>query len=220
MGKEPNTVKSNLVGKFMDISERYPKLDFQPSDFRDESDSTILVRERSKGSKLESTFAKKTGTVVKETAHTVSILPEKSKSVKTFSKRDLACASSSQKDNFKNTSKRQSILSESTSTSEGEEPVRKQKKNETARNPELAIDLENEQRPNIIEISSGTTECESQPIGTSSNKQGIGSKTTEQSFPKIEQNAGNEQNIEKTQKLDQHESSKESVAQQNAMASM
>ena len=158
---------------------------------------------------------------MKETAHTVSILPEKSKSVKTFSKRDLACASSSQKDNFKNTSKRQSILSESTSTSEGEEPVRKQKKkNETARNPELAIDLENEIRPNIIEISSGTTECESKPIGTSSNKQGIESKTTEQSFPKIEQNAGNEQNIEKLPKLDQHESSKESVAQQNAMASM
>ena len=44
MGKEPNTVKSNLVGKFMDISEKDPKLNFQPSDFQDETDSTILVR--------------------------------------------------------------------------------------------------------------------------------------------------------------------------------
>ena len=89
MGKEPNTVKSNLVGKFMDTSERDPKLDFQPSDFQDETDSTILVRERSKGSKLESKFAKKTGTVVNETSHTVSILPEKSKMVKTFLKKTL-----------------------------------------------------------------------------------------------------------------------------------
>ena len=97
--------------------------------------------------------------------------------------------------------KRRAILSESTSTSKGEEPVRKQKKKkETARNPELAFDLENEQRPNIIEISSGTTECESQPIGTSSNKQGTEPKTTEQPFPKIEQNPGNEQNIEKNPK--------------------
>ena len=194
MGKEPNTVKTNLVGKFMDISERDRKLNFQPSDFQDETDSIFLVRERSKGSKLESTFAKKSGTVVNETAHTVSILPGKSRTVKTFSKRDIACANASQKAKLKNMNKRRAILSESTSTCEGEEPVRKQKKKkkETARNPELAFDLENEQRPNIIEISSGTTECESQPIGTSSNKQGTEPKTTEQPFPKIEQNPGNE----------------------------
>ena len=60
MGNEPNTVKSNLVGKFMDIPEQDSKLEFQPSDFQHETDSTILVRERSKGSKLEPTFGKKT----------------------------------------------------------------------------------------------------------------------------------------------------------------
>ena len=130
MGKEPNTVKSNLVEKFMDTSEQESNLEFQPSNFQDETDSTILVRERSKGSKLEPTFVKKTGTFVNETAHTVSILPERSTTVKTFSKRDIACASASQKAKFKNASKRRAIVSESTSASEGEEPVRKQKRKE------------------------------------------------------------------------------------------
>ena len=120
--------------------------------------------------------------------------------VKTLSKRDIACASASQKAKFKNTSKRRAILSESTSTTEGEEPLRKQKKKETARTPELAFELENEQRPNIIEISSGTTESESQQIGTINNKQGIEQKATEEPFPKIEQNSANEQNNEKSSK--------------------
>ena len=101
--------------------------------------------------------------------------------------------------------KRRAILSESTSTSEGEEPVRKKKKKKkkkkvTARNPELAFDLENEKKQDIIEISSGTTEGESQLIGTSSNKQGTEPKTTDHPSPKIEQNPGNEQNTEKKSK--------------------
>ena len=120
--------------------------------------------------------------------------------MKTSSKRDIECASASQKAKYKNTSKRRAILSESTSAGEGEEPVRKQKKKETARTPELAFNLENEQRPNIIEMSSGTTESESQQIGTSNNKQGIEQKATEEPFPKIDQNSGNEENIEKSSK--------------------
>ena len=63
-----------------------------------------------------------------ETEHTVSIEPERSTMVESFSKRDIACASASQEAKFKKTSKRQAILSVSTSTSEGEEPVQKQKK--------------------------------------------------------------------------------------------
>ena len=120
--------------------------------------------------------------------------------VKTFSKSDIVCASASQKAKFKNTSKRRAILSESTSTSEREEPVRKQTKKEPAKTPELAFDLENEQRPIIIEVSSGTTESESQQIGTSNNKQGLEQKVTEEPFSKIEQNSGNEHNNEKSSK--------------------
>ena len=59
------------------------------------------------------------------------------------------------------------------------------------RTPELAFDLESEQRPSIIEISSGTTESGSQQIGTSNDKQGIEQKAVGEPSPKIEQNPGN-----------------------------
>ena len=137
MGKKPNTVKFNLVGKFMDISEQDSNLEFQPSDFQVETDSIIiLVRQRSDGQKLKPTFAKKKGTFVNETAHTESIVPERSTAVKFFSKKDIACASASQKAKFKNASKRRAIVS--TSASEEEEPVRKQKKR-NGENPRASI---------------------------------------------------------------------------------
>ena len=68
MGKEPNTVKSNVVKGSMDISEQDPQLELNASDFQDELDSTVLVRERererererARGSKLEPSFCKKT----------------------------------------------------------------------------------------------------------------------------------------------------------------
>ena len=59
MGKEPNTVQSNVVKRFMDISARDPIVEFQPSDFQDELESTILDRERANGFKLEATFTKR-----------------------------------------------------------------------------------------------------------------------------------------------------------------
>ena len=88
MGKEPKTVKTNVVGKFRDFSAQDSQVKFQPSDFHDDTDSAILVRERTKGSKVESTFARKTGKVVQETQHTIATLPEKTKRPKSFSKRE------------------------------------------------------------------------------------------------------------------------------------
>ena len=79
----PNTVKSNVVKRFMAILAQDSAVEFQPSDFQDELDST---RERANGSKLESTFAKKTEKIINETDHRVSILPESTNMVKTFSK--------------------------------------------------------------------------------------------------------------------------------------
>ena len=61
MGRKPNTVKLNLVRGLLDISEQDPNLDFSTSDFQDELDSSILVGERARGSKLEGTFKKKSG---------------------------------------------------------------------------------------------------------------------------------------------------------------
>ena len=98
---------------------------------------------------------------------------------------------------FENASKRRAIVSKSTSASEGEEPVQKQKKG-TVRTPEVAFDLESEQRPNIREKSSGTTESESQQTGTSNKKQRIEQKAVEEPSPKIEHNPGNEQKTEKS----------------------
>ena len=102
------------------------------------------------------------GKIINETDHTVSILPESTELVKSFSKRDIASANSAQKEKIKKTARRKrAILAESTSHSETDEPKKKnmpKKKKEEKQTPELAFDLEAEPRPTIIEISSGTTE--------------------------------------------------------------
>ena len=43
MGREPNTVKSNVVANFLDVSVDDHNLEVQPSDFQDDFDSTVLV---------------------------------------------------------------------------------------------------------------------------------------------------------------------------------
>ena len=68
MGRQPNTVKSNLVSKLLAISEQDPNLEFEQSDFQDDLDSTVLGRERARGSKLQGTFDKRAGRKIKETA--------------------------------------------------------------------------------------------------------------------------------------------------------
>ena len=101
MGRETNTVKANLVGKFRNILAQDSQVEIQPSDFHVDTDSTILVRERTKGSKLEATFARKTGKVIRETEHTIAILPENTNQTKIFSKRDIASTSTEQTKVFK-----------------------------------------------------------------------------------------------------------------------
>ena len=163
MGKEPNTVKSNVAGKFRDFSAQDSQLEFQPSDFHDDTDSTILVRERTKGSKLEPTFARKTGKVIEETTHTIAILPEKAKQPKIFSKRDIASTSTEQKKVLKKVTKRAKI-NETSSSSEPEQSAHKKGKTQkqgTTKTPEIAIEFDEEMPPSIIDISSTTTENES-----------------------------------------------------------
>ena len=58
-GREPNTVKSNIINKIKNVSENDLKVEFTQSDFEEEVDSTILVRERTKGSKLEGQYKEK-----------------------------------------------------------------------------------------------------------------------------------------------------------------
>ena len=65
-GREPNTVKSNIINKIKNVSENDPKVECTQSDFEEEVESTILVRERTKGSKLEGQYKRKTGKVIKK----------------------------------------------------------------------------------------------------------------------------------------------------------
>ena len=92
-GREPNTVKSNIINKIKNVSENDPKVEFTQSDFEEEVDSTILVRERTKGSKLEGQYKRKIGKVIKESAHTITFLPKNSKKEVVYAKRDVAKAS-------------------------------------------------------------------------------------------------------------------------------
>ena len=53
MGRKPNTLKSAMIRKC--FLEKDPQLQIEPEDFSEEAVSTILVRERVKGTKLEET---------------------------------------------------------------------------------------------------------------------------------------------------------------------
>ena len=70
------------------LLERDPLIEIEPEDFS-EADSTILVRERMRGTKLEGAFKQVRGTVVGQSEHTISILPKTGKKT-TYSKRDVA----------------------------------------------------------------------------------------------------------------------------------
>ena len=85
--QKPNTPKTAMVNEF--ISERDPNLQIEEEDFRPDVDSTVLIRERTCGSKLEGTFAKRKAKIVSESKHTITILPNKGRMV-TLSKRDVA----------------------------------------------------------------------------------------------------------------------------------
>ena len=75
--------------RFLDFLEQYSNVNFQPCDFQDETDSTVVVRERTKGSKLESAFAKKSGKIVAETTHT-SLCCQKRQKEETFSQKEMS----------------------------------------------------------------------------------------------------------------------------------
>ena len=73
-GRKSNTVKSNIVDKIKSVPKVDRGLQFTTSSFEEEIDSAIMVRERTRGSKLEGQFRKKAGKAIKETAHTITFL--------------------------------------------------------------------------------------------------------------------------------------------------
>ena len=56
MGRKPITLKSAMIRKC--FLEKDRQIQIEPEDFSEEADSTILVRERVKGTKLEGNFKK------------------------------------------------------------------------------------------------------------------------------------------------------------------
>ena len=58
-----------------------PAIEIEPEDFGEEgdADSTILVRERVRGTKLERAFKKVEGQVVRQSNNTITVLPNASK---------------------------------------------------------------------------------------------------------------------------------------------
>ena len=79
-GRNPNTLKTRIIEKC--ILEQDPKIKIEPEDFSDEVDSTILVRERVRGTKLEGAFKKMRGKVLKQSDHTITLMPKGSKGTK------------------------------------------------------------------------------------------------------------------------------------------
>ena len=71
------------------ILEKDPQLQIEPEDFSEEADSTILVRERVKGTKLEGNFKKFKGQTVSQSENTIPLLPKSGKQ-DIYSKRDVA----------------------------------------------------------------------------------------------------------------------------------
>ena len=87
VGRKPKTLKSTMIRKR--ILDKDPLIEIEPADFSEEADSTILVRERVRGTKLEGAFKKVKGNIVNETENTLTFLPKTGKSY-TVSERDVA----------------------------------------------------------------------------------------------------------------------------------
>ena len=85
--QKSNTLTAAMISEF--IPDRAPNLQIEEQDFSPDVDSTVLIREKTRGSKLEGTFAKKKARIVSESGHTITILPDKGKP-EILSKRDVA----------------------------------------------------------------------------------------------------------------------------------
>ena len=87
MGRKPNTLKSAMIRKC--FLEKDPQLQIEPEDFSEEADSTILVRERVKGTKLKGIFKKINGQIINQSENTITVLPKSGKQT-IYSMRDVA----------------------------------------------------------------------------------------------------------------------------------
>ena len=85
---EPNTIKRLVINRDQCISDT-SEFKLTETDFESGQDSAILVRERTRGSRLEGAFKKTKGTLLEETKHTVTFLPAGKGKATIMSKRDI-----------------------------------------------------------------------------------------------------------------------------------
>ena len=87
-GQKPNTIKNLLIEKPKSCLENDNLLQLSPEDFPKDDDSTILMRNKTRNTKLEGQFAKKKGQIVSESDHTITKATPRGRQV--ISKRDVA----------------------------------------------------------------------------------------------------------------------------------
>ena len=76
-GTEPNTIKRLLNNNRQSISDS-PEVKLTESDFESGQYSPILVRERTRGSKLQGAFQKRKNILLEQSDHTITFFrPEK-----------------------------------------------------------------------------------------------------------------------------------------------
>ena len=155
----------------MDVLERDPNLEFEPAEFQEDLDSTVLVRERARGFKLKNLFDRKAAKLIKESAQTITVLPEKSTKPKVYSKRDVASSSAEQKEKIDcgGKEKKESHLRLIELRRRRGEKAQKKKKTKS-QIPEMAIEFEEVDTPPIIDIASSSANSEEQTAPAKSIK--------------------------------------------------
>ena len=87
-GQEPNKIKRIITNTNQFFSEK-PEIELTADDFESGQDSTMMVRERARGSNLEGAFKKRKGTLLEHSNHTITFLPAGRTASTLISKRDL-----------------------------------------------------------------------------------------------------------------------------------
>ena len=92
---EPITIKELVINSRQSISET-PEVKLTESDFESCKDSNILVRERTRGSKLQGAFQKRNEVFLEQTDHKITFLPAGKTKPTILSKQDVGQDSASQ----------------------------------------------------------------------------------------------------------------------------
>ena len=151
LGREPNRVKSNAVSKFLVISEQDNSLEFCPTDFQGDLDSTVFLRERSRGSRLKGHLSEKRDVSLKIRSTPSQFRPRHQRRKRCIQTRHRKTVKRTE-ENHRRPEKKRVVLNTS---SNDEEQIKKSntRKKANQKPQELEFDLEEEQRPEIIDIA-------------------------------------------------------------------